>query len=231
MNDDITPIIESVASEMGRRYSRFGADRDDLAQEAYLWLYDHPQKVADFLDDDKHGHKKLALTLRRELQDYGESVKAQHLGYSRDDLYYFHKGEVRALLDAMFDEEAWTEPPVSDGGPTGRRDPATGGGWIATLADVSQGFAKLSAEDRDLLHGFHRDGWANKMMAESAGISEQTMSYRHDMAVKRLVDILGGPKVKAQHDETCDHPYRPHYGRRAVSNSHARAIQQGYYDE
>lgn len=226
--DDITPVVESTASDMGRRYHRYGAGREDMSQTGWLWIFDHPRKVLEYLENEKYGIKQLARALRNEMHDYGESVKAQELGYSLDDLYHYHKSEVRTLLDAMFDEEAWTEPPVSEGGPTGRRDPATGGGWIATLADVSQAFAKLSEEDRGLLHAFHRDGWTNKMMAQASDISEQTMSYRHDMAVKRLVDVLGGPRPKPQHDADCTHMWR---GRHAMSNSQSRAVTQESYDD
>ncbi|MCW2843335.1 MAG: Sigma-70 family polymerase sigma factor [Nocardioides sp.] len=226
--DSITPVVESVASDMSRRYGQYGADRADISQECWLWIFLHPEKVVEFLDNGDYGVKQLAKTLRNEAQDYGESVKAQHLGYSLDDLYHYRKDEVRMLLDAVFDEEAWTEPPVSEEGPTGRRDPATGGGWIATLTDVSQAFDRLQEKDRDLLIAFHREGWTNKMLADSAGVTEQTMSYRHDSAVRRLVDKLGGPRPRPQHDEDCSHVWR---NRHALSNTTARAIQQQNYEE
>lgn len=227
--EEIAPVVEAVASDMARRYYKYGAEREDMAQQCWMWLLDHPTKTLDYLADETYGIKKLARAMRNECHDYGEETKAQHLGYSREDLYYYHKGEVRALLDALFDEEAWTDPPLpEDTGRSGRRDPATGGGWVATLADVSRGFDALGDADKALLHAFHRDGYTNKMLAEMWEITEQTMSYRHDMAVKRLVDILGGPKPQPQHDEDCSHQWR---GRRALSNAQARAYQQTAYDE
>ena len=226
--DGIMPVIDGVASDMGRKYHRFGADREDMSQTCLLWIFDHPSKVIEYLDNEKYGIKQLARALRNECHDAGEQIKAQYLGYSLDDLYYYKKNEAKSLLDSMFDEEAWTEPPISEGGPTGRRDPATGGGWIAALADVSRGYAQLSNADKALLEGFHRDGWTNIMMAEYHDCTTQTMSARHDSAIKRLVDILGGPRPRPQHDEDCDHGW---HGRHAMGNSQARAVTQGQYDE
>lgn len=236
--EQIGPVIESVGADMGRRYSKYGADQADMSQEGWVWIYLHPGKVNEWFDPDlysaKDGERLLARTLRNELHDFGEELKAQHLGYSRDDLVHYSRGMVRALLPSMFDPEAWLHPetPSSDTERRQKSVPAEGGNWVATLADVSQGFDKLDEEDRDLLAAFHRDSWSNKMLAEEAGVTEQTMSYRHDQAIKRLVNLLGGPAPRAEHDADCNHEHRdPYQGRRAVTNATARAIQQGNYDE
>lgn len=226
--DDYEAIVAQVANEYGRRY-RNHADREDFVQECWLWLAEHPAKLAEFLEHD-HADKLIARTLRNHCYDAGEQLKAQHLGYSRDDLTYYGKGMLRELLPILWDDEAWTEPPVADG-PRGGGDPATGGNWLATLADVSRAFDELSEEDRNLLIGFHRDGIRNKDMAELSGVTEQVMSYRHDAAVGRLQRLLGGPRPQPQHDADCEHEYRWGVGRRAMSNAEARATQQNYYEE
>lgn len=227
---EYAPMVEAIANDLGRKYARYGADRDDMSQTCWLWLHQHPRKVTQYLteNDPKIGIKMLARALRNECADYGEDCKAQDLGYSRQDLYNYARAELEALLDSVYDEEKWHEPPVSeDGGRAARRDPATGGGWIATLADVSQALDRISQEDRLLLEAFHRDGWSNKDLAQHYGVSESAMTQRHQSAVRRLHDVLGGPKVRGSHDADCDHMW---IGRRSISNAAARAQQSSYYE-
>lgn len=233
--EDYEAIVASVANEYGRRYRQFGAERDDFVNECYLWLFEHPEKLAEFLEHE-HADRLIARTLRNHCYDYGETLKAQHLGYSRDDLAYYSRNMCRELLPSLWDQEAWLEPPVAEEtAGRGGGDPATGGNWIATLADLSRAYDQLREEDRDLLAAFHRDSYTNKLMAEMHDVTEQTMSYRHDRAIKRLVDILGGPRPRPQHGEelgpdyVCNHSWAP--GRRAVSNASARAYQQNIYEE
>ena len=228
--DDFSPIVESVASDMGRRYFRYGMERDDMSQVAYVWIFDHPDKVLDWLHgmEPKDFERILAKTLRNECHDAGESAKADHLGYSREDLVYYSKATLRDLLPAVFDEEAWLHPEQGDGERRAPSDPATGGNWLATLADVARAFKQLSAEDKDLLIAFHKDEIPNKILAQRYSVTEQTMSYRHDRVLHRLVKILGGPKPRPQHDEECNHWAG---GRRAMSNAAARAAQSSYYEE
>lgn len=229
----IGPIVESVGADYGRRYRQFGADQQDMAQSGWLWAFDHPRKVIQWFDPEqtepRAGERLLAQALRNECHDYGETLKAQHLGYSRDDLMYYSRAMVEGLLPSVLDPEAWLHPEQSDGERRGRGAPAEGGNWIATLADISRAFEGLDSEDRDLLKMFHEAPvWRNVDAAKYFGVSEQTMSYRHSMAIKRLVKALGGPKPKPQHDEECDHGW---IGRHSMSNAAARSVQQSYYEE
>lgn len=228
----LSPIMESVSHDMSRRYRQYGGSHEDFYQESWVWVASHPRKVIEWFDPDltepSAGQKMLAQALRNELHDIGESLKAQHVGYSRDDLTYYSRNMLRELLPSMFEEGAWIHPEQSDGGERRQRSvPAEGGNWVATLADVSRAYDQLEEDDRDLLFAFHSDGLSNKLMAEMHDISEQTMSYRHDRALRRLVDLLGGPRPRGSHDEECDHVGT----RRAMSNAAARSVQQSYYEE
>lgn len=89
-------------------------------------------------------------------------------------------------------------------------------------------YPKLSVEDRKILEALHQEGIPSKMLAEMEGITEQTMSYRHDRAIGRLLRLLGGSKPQPAHDGECNH----WVGTRTVmSNSQAMAVQSSYYDE
>lgn len=243
----VGPVVESVAADMSRRYRRYGLDQADGSQQGWLFVYQHPAQMLRWFDEDNYSPavacKILARSLRNELENYGQDLKAQAVGYSRDDLAWYDKAMVRALLPAMFDPEAWLDGGLPANGDEDEDEANTkrarrktvllseGNNWIATLADLSQAYAKLGKDDRDILAAFHRDSWQNNMLAEVYGISKQTMSDRHDRAVKRLVDLLGGPKPAWPHDGSCEHPFNGWVGRRAVSNAAARAAQDSYWDE
>lgn len=228
--DDYQAIVAQVANEYGRRYRQYGVDREDFTSECWVWIMDHPRKLEEYLEADQPD-KLIARSLRNHCYDAGESVKAQHLGYSRDDLTYYSRTMLRELLPFLWDEDAWIHPERAEDGRRGAGDPATGGNWIATLADVSRAFDQLDEEDRNLLIGFHRDDLRNKDMAELSAVGESLMSYRHDSAVRRLQRLLGGSRPHPEHDEGCEHEYRWGMGRQAVSNAAARAQQQDYWSE
>ena len=226
---DYSPVISGHAAQMGSRYRPYGASTEDMTQEAWLWILNHEAKVQSWLAEDG-GERRLGRAVRNQMQDYGERLKAQHLGYDRSDLYHYAAGEVKALLDIVFDPDEWLHPPTGDGGRAAPKDLATGNGWVATLADVTRAFEKLDVEDRDMLHAFHRDGWTNNELAEELDINSSTMSYRHSRAVKRLVDHLGGPRPKSPCDNDCEHD-ATWRGRHAMSTAQARAITAHQYEE
>ena len=87
---------------------------------------------------------------------------------------------------------------------------------------MERAFEQLHYEDRTILNALHRDGFNNKMLAELYDISEANMSYRHNRAVLRLQRLLGGPQV-AESD--------PFKGRKAMSNSAARARTSSTYED
>ena len=229
---DYEDILLPIAGDFGRRYRRWGVETEDVAQELRIWVFRHPQKIEDWESGDLEGADKLvARSLRNEASRYCQQMKAQYLGYSYDDLTFYSRNELKTLLDAMFDREAWSEPPVSEDGGRSPRDPATGGNWIAMLADVSRAFDQLSTHDKELLRRFHLDRMTNVMLAELAGVSPQAMSAKHHKALNRLLKLLGGDRPKSTHDEPeCE--CEQYIGfRRIVSNAAARAIQDSYYEE
>lgn len=242
----VGPIVESVGADMSRRYRRYGLGQEDAAQQGWLFVFQHPEAIERWFDTDNYSVevacKILARSLRNEVQKYGEQVKAQVLGYHADDVAYYDRGMVKALLPAMFDPEAWLDrglPPEGEGDEDAEAERqrrktvllSEGNTWVATLADISQAYARLEDEDKGILAGFHRDNWSNDMMAQAYGLPKQTMSDRHARAIKRLVNKLGGERPAWPHDHTCEHPFDGWVGRRSISNGAARAYQSSVYED
>lgn len=226
----VQPIVESVSTIYGRKGFRYGADSADFAQELYIWVIEHEDKLNEWLDpesyDEKSAVKLIARAMDNECRDYLRDIKAQSLGFERRDEFFYARGEVKSLLPAMFDPEKWLDPPQSEGRSV--KAPAEGGNWIATLADLSRAFDQLSVEDQVMLRAFHEAGYSNKAMADVHGVTDSTMSYRHDQAVKRLVNVLGGEVPRPARAGNSADPWR---GRHAIQRPQAMAIQSSYYEE
>lgn len=223
------PIIAGVAYEHGGRNHRYGASHEDFSQEFALWMMDNEdflaEKREEITDPDEFG-RFLARCLHNEGADYGLDIRDAAGGQPRRGAYWYTTNELKVLLPCVFDPQKWLEPPQSDGRSVG--DPAHGGNWIATLADVAQALSRLEHTDQMLLRALHEDGLRNKDLADADGVTEATMSYRHTQALKRLLKNLGGEKPRKMR---ADSPYDPWRGRHAVSNAGARAVQGGYYDD
>jgi hypothetical protein len=227
--DEYAPLVEAISAEGGRKFNRYGAEQQDFAQELFLWVYQNEEWLhakREEIGDDEQFTRFLAKCLRGEILDYGLDIRAQAGGQDRASAYWYTRGEVAVLLDSVFDREAWLNPPQSDGKSVS--DPALGNNWLATLADVARGFDLLDTEDQMLLRRFHEDGERNIDMAMESEVSEATMSYRHNRALNRLLDKLGGEKPRHMRP---DDRYDPWRGRRAITNSTARHITSNNYEE
>lgn len=220
--------VNSLAAEMGRKGHDWGAETGDFSQEFALWMLDNEDKMVEVAEDETTTPETftrwLLKCLRNEGLDYLVDIRGQATGQERQDAYWYTRGELEQLLDSVFNDDAWTEPPVSEGRST--KAPAHGGNWITTLADVSRAFDRLSAGDQMLLREFHEEGLTNGDLANRFDVSEAVMSYRHGAAITRLLKILGGPRPNPMRPGDSRDPWR---GRHAVSNEVARRAQKSQF--
>lgn len=219
------PVIAGIANEYGRKAHDWGAEADDFSQEFAAWMLDNEHKLSDKHDeiaDDEEFGRYLARCLRGQASDYSLDIRAQAGGQDRATAYWYTKAEVEYLLDCVFDEDKWQEAPIVEGAPSRQSNPAQGGNWVATLADVSQALAKLAVEDQWMLRKFHDPDIkeSNKAMASWFDITEAAMSSRHTRAVNRLLKQLGGRKPTGMRPNDRDDPWR---GRHSIPTSRARA--------
>ena len=204
----LASTIAGIATEYGRKAGWYGASREDFAQEMIAWLLDNEQKVgARFSESVEDATRYAAKCLRNECKDHLSSLRGQATGDTGEAQYDYGRDELKVLLQLVFSP---LDPP---------RQTVT---ITESIADVERAFAQLHYEDQTILHAMHRDGFSNKMLAELYDISEANMSYRHNRAVLRLQRLLGGSEQRA-HD--------PFKGRKAMSNSAARARTASHYED
>jgi hypothetical protein len=210
-----------------------------------VWAVTHPAVLGRYLLEDS-GPQRVMGAMKNACRDYAVKQRALSRGDESqiDDAWYPLEalkgtGQVaskRGLLHHAFDDESWVSPERGeDTGSRTKRDPAEGNNWLATLADVSSALDKLEKEDAKahaLIEAHFKWGLTYEQVGASLrpAVAKATVSVRMDRAIKKVQNILGGPRPKKE-------PVEPGWEeglvgtRRAVSNARARAMTDGAYDE
>jgi DNA-directed RNA polymerase specialized sigma24 family protein len=234
---------EIVARGVSRDYP--DSDRDDLTQEALMWAVEHPGKIASWLEHDE-GIGRVVVAMKKACRRSAVKQRALARGdetfiddcwYSTEMLKGFGRGSgQRGLLHLVFDDDAWTNPEATGDSPGVRtkKDPAEGNNWLATLSDVSAALDKLSREDPKawsllVLHYKQQYTYDEIGAALTPPVSKQRVLDRIDRAVRKVQDLLGGPKPQKD-------PAEPGWedgpgSRYVLSNAAARAITDNQYED
>jgi RNA polymerase sigma factor (sigma-70 family) len=250
---DWDPELYAILYEMADRVAH-GVHRsypmvevDDLVQEALMWAVAHPGQLDSHLSqpDTALGAWRIQRSMKNAAREYAVRQRALARGDESliDDAWYpldalkgtGRSAGKRGLLHHVFDVNSWVNPEKPESEVRSRRDPAHGNDWLATLADVSSALDKLKVQNPagfDLIEAhFH---WGLTYEQIGAGlepaVSRETVSKRMDRAIKKVQEVLGGPRPKKDPEE--DGWENGLVGtRRAISNAHARALTGSDYDE
>lgn len=215
------PTIIAISRATARRFGPV-VDWEDVAQELRLWWLKHAKRVEKYLDDEDAGSKLLMRALSLEASGFCQVEKARHLGYRVEDLFFYNTGALRELLPLVFDYECWVEigqqrgGEGSDGG-RGSRAPAEGNNLVTVLADVHRGLSLVNESDRQLIFDLYREGLSEAELAERSGVTAEAVNKRHDRALARLRDVMGGERPPMHEGPGARH---------ALSNAAARAATE-----
>lgn len=232
----LLPIAASVAVGLKRQFPM--VDREDIEQEAWLWALQRPRKVTEYLspeatEEDPEPEPelgKVARAMKNQARKFCLKEKAQHEGYSVDDLSWYTTKELGTLVSVVLDDkDAWATPPQQDGEKMRGGDPAIGGNWLAMLADVSRAYDSLPGEDREVLALRYGAGEEDKKvlreLAEEYEVTVSTVHKRITKALERLQDLLGGRRPERDEPEVQYIGSRPR-----MTNAQAMAIIEGDYE-
>lgn len=187
-------IAQNVAAHAARaihkKYHTY-FDVADVRQELIIWILNHENKVNEYLADEEFGIRKLGKTLRRQADKYCRKRKAQSVGYSLEDEAYYPGSTIVTLLPYVWkDVEAMH---VGDGEKiTNSGNPAEGGNFIIQIFDIRKALEELDPQDRLILQMKYFEGLTFAEIAESLEISDTTAHRKHEGALRRISNLLGG---------------------------------------
>jgi RNA polymerase sigma factor (sigma-70 family) len=205
---DIESVVRSQAAKTARRYAGF-VEADDLAQEGWVWIIEHPQKVKVHQETEEVSLAayRLGQDLWKAMESYARREKASASGYEPEDELYFSHSLINLVLPSVLKDDP--TPPVQAGERVANTsDPAEGGTWLATYLDVKQAWEKapLTEAQRDLLEMYYFEEATQQEIADDLGTTQQTVAKRLKAARRKLIDRLGGPEPKEYNTE---HDSRP----------------------
>lgn len=235
MNDEDTQwwnaMIATAAQSVTRKPKFRGyVEHSDVQNQLWAWTLSHTTKIEKYREsnDDEGFERIIGFVLYDEANIYARKEKAQAMGYNVADEFFYAKGTIEDLLGAMFDRDSWLNPPAGDGDERSTKALSEGNGWLATLADLSLAYGRLEEKDRQVLALAFKHDVSKVKLAEMWQLSRKGVDHRIDAAIKRLWSGLGGPKWLAPEER--ERPRGTIGNRKAISNSHARAISDSQYE-
>jgi DNA-directed RNA polymerase specialized sigma24 family protein len=195
-------VVNSVASEYHRKFPMI--ELADIRQTLYQWFAEHPNKLDDWeAIGEKDAKNLIYRSLRNDALDYCQKWKAKSIGYESEDLYYYESDIVEALLGAVLRGEYAVTHKLDLGRPGRPTAPNEGGNLQVMMFEIDTAYWKLSKDDRKLLFFRYAESSDYKEIANLLSLgSEDAARMRHNRAIKRLVDKLGGYKPFIDVDST-----------------------------
>lgn len=200
----------SEARRLARRWP--AVEMPDIYQEILLWAVengiDGSEIPADAPEDQIAADVRTDAikALRYKLRDAGGQYcrqqertrrreKAAASGYSVEDEAFYGLGQLRLLVEQYMTHGVTERPPVGRADSVRRTgDPAEGGTWMASLADVERGLKALPPNYRYRLwwrYAEHAEE-TDEEVAWQCGLTEGQVRGRVRTALQALQRELGG---------------------------------------
>lgn len=193
-------LVQTLSSEYVRRYSML--ERDDIAQELWVWFVGHPRKYKEWSDlEQKDRDKLIAKSLRNAALKYCEKEKARKSGYDSSDLYYYDASVVEAFLPSIIAGTYSIPVSIQDlNAKFGSGNVSDGNNWLALRSDIARAFEKLSDAKQNILRlRFSIDSPDWSLLAKDMESTPDGARMKVQRAMNSLVKNLGG--WRPYHDE------------------------------
>jgi DNA-directed RNA polymerase specialized sigma24 family protein len=206
----ISQIAKQAATAAARRV-RGGVSIEDLAQEAWIWVMSHPEKLEQWgMSEDSEGF--LYRSLFHYCLDVAQREKAALYGYKIEDNFYYSVTLLRKILPWWF-EESPEGPPEESVALLPDRDIAL---------DLQAAWSALPEAHRSLLRkAFQGDpdpAETYQALAVEWECSDDAARMRVTRSLRKLQELLGG-------ERPIEHKER----RKVRSNAAARADASSRY--
>jgi len=197
-------IAAHVADEYHKKYSM--VEREDIKQSLYEWFVSHPRKLTEW---EKLGNRSaqnlLYRSLRNQALDYCQLWKSKSIGYELSDLFYYEADVIEALLPAILRGDLAEAPKLNLGMPGRPSAPSEGGNLMAMMAEIKVAHDTLSKEDKGILFLKYANSLDYSSIATELQLSsDDAARMRHNRAIKKIINRLGGYRPFLDKDETSD---------------------------
>jgi DNA-directed RNA polymerase specialized sigma24 family protein len=185
-------IVQAVSAEYHRKYDM--VELDDIRQSLYQWFVEHPNKLKEWEAIGKKDAKNLIYrSLRNDALDYCQRWKAKSIGYETSDVFYYDAVMIEALLPAVIRGDIGITQKLNLGGPGKPPAPAEGGNMMVMMIEIDKAYHKLSTEDRTVLFHKYAESFDYNTIATEMNLgSEDAARMRHNRAIKKLINRVGG---------------------------------------
>lgn len=186
-------VVQNLSSEYARRYGML--ERDDIAQELWVWFVGHPRKYKEWLElQQKDRDKLIAKSLRNAALKYCEKEKARKIGYDTSDLYYYDVSVVEAFLPSIIAGTYAIPTSIQDlNAKFGSGNLADGNNWLALRSDIAAAFEKLSDAKQNILRlRFSIDSPDWSLLAKDMDSTPDGARMKVQRAINSLTKNLGG---------------------------------------
>jgi hypothetical protein len=186
-------VVQQLSSEYARRYSML--ERDDIAQELWVWFVGHPRKYKEWLElQQKDRDKLIAKSLRNAALKYCEKEKARKVGYDTSDLYYYDVSVVEAFLPSIIAGTYAIPTSIQDlNAKFGSGNLADGNNWLALRSDIAAAFGKLSDAKQNILRlRFSIDSPDWSLLSKDMDSTPDGARMKVQRAINSLTKNLGG---------------------------------------
>ena len=195
-------IAAHVADEYHKKYNM--VEREDIKQSLYEWFVSHPRKLTEW---EKLGNRSaqnlLYRSLRNQALDYCQLWKSKSIGYELSDLFYYEADVIEALLPAVLRGDVAEAPKMNLGMPGRPSAPSEGGNMMAMMAEIKDAYSKLSTEDKGILFLKYANSLDYGSIATELQLtSDDAARMRHNRAIKKIINRLGGYRPFLDKDET-----------------------------
>ncbi len=187
----LTPAVDRAANVVA---SNFPAHHDvsDIKQEIWVWVMQNKNTVTRVLTDADTGIAALDSLLVKAGNTYLKKEDAATYGYQQEDRFFYSVELIKSILEVVFRYEDWQSFAMSqDTQPKAKSEPATGGNNLASYVDVKAAVEKLPEDYYNLIVWRYKYQYTFTMIGEQTGTTKQSVSERHERAVRAIQALLG----------------------------------------
>lgn len=196
-------LVQQLASEYAKRYTM--VERDDIAQEMWVWFVGHPNKYNEWSAlDQKDCDKVIAKSLRNASLKFCEREKAKHSGYQSSDLYYYDASVIETFLPSIIGKSYEMPTKIQDlNSNSGSSVLSEGNNWLTLRADIEKAYDKLSEAKQNVLRlrfSVEQPDWTE--LSKDMDSTPDGARMKVQRAVNSIIKILGGWKPYRDNDTT-----------------------------